>query len=124
MQYLTYEEYTKIGGTLDSAAFNRNIDRACGMIDNHTQGRLKAFESVPAEVKPLCRDLVEYITVNVVDKAVTSRSQSAAGVSESISYVTKSANDYYFDVCQIMVDYLSDVKTANGIPILYRGAQS
>ena len=124
MQYLTYEEYTEIGGTLDSAAFNRNIDRACGMIDNHTQGRLKAFETVPTEVKPLCRDLVEYITVNVVDKAVTSRSQSAGGVSESISYTVKTADEYFFDICQLMVDYLSLVVTANGVPVLYRGAQS
>lgn len=124
MQYLTYEEYMEIGGVLDLTAFNRNIDRACGMIDNHTQGRLKAFETVPAEVKPLCRDLVEYITANVVDKAVMSRSQSAGGVSESESYATKTADDFFFDVCQLMVDHLSQVKTATGVPILYRGAAS
>ena len=33
MTYLTYTEYKEIGG-LDEAAFNRNIDRACAMIDN------------------------------------------------------------------------------------------
>lgn len=124
MHYLTYEEYTKIGGTLDSAAFMRNIDRACGMIDNHTQGRLKTFEEIPPEAKPLCRDLVEYIAANVVDKAVASHSQSAGGVSESISYNIKTADDFFFDICAIMVDYLSQVYTANGVPVLYRGAQS
>ena len=124
MQYLTYEEYTEIGGTLSSTAFSRNIDRACGMIDNHTQGRLKCFESVPEEVKPLCRDLVEYITANVVDKSVTSKSQSAGGVSESEHYAVKTADDFFFDICQLMVDYLSQVKTENGVPILYRGAMS
>ena len=41
MQYLTYEEYTEIGGTLDLAAFNRNIDRACGIIDNATHNRIE-----------------------------------------------------------------------------------
>lgn len=124
MLYLTYDEYTRIGGTLDSAAFNRNIDRACGMIDNHTQGRLKAFAEMPPEVKPLCRDLVEYISANVVDKAVTSRTQTAGGVSESVNYNIKTADDFFFDICGIMVDYLSQVHTKNGVPILYRGAQS
>lgn len=124
MVYLTYEEYLKIGGTLDIAAFNRNIDRAYGIIDNHTQGRLHLFAEIPQEVKPLCRDVVEYIAVNVVDKAISARSQSAGGVSESISYVVKTADEYFFDLCQLMADYLSQVTTASGVPILYRGAQS
>lgn len=124
MHYLTYEEYKEIGGTLELAAFNRNIDHACGMIDNHTQGRLAAFETIPGEVKPLCRDLVEYIATNTVDKAVASHSQSAGGVSESVSYAVKTADEFFFDICGIMVDYLSQVYTTNGVPVLYRGAGS
>lgn len=124
MQYLTYDQYSNIGGVLDSTAFNRNIDRACGMIDNHTQGRLAMFDKIPDEVFPLCRDLVEYITVNVVSKAVTSQSQTVGGTSESVSYSVKTADDFFFDICQMMVDYLSNVKTPNGVPILYKGATS
>ena len=86
MQYLTYEEYTEIGGTLEETAFNRNIDRACAMIDIRTQSRLEAFESIPQIVKIVCADLVGYISTNTVEKPiVSSKSQSAGGVSESES---------------------------------------
>ena len=124
MQYLTYEEYAEIGGTLDLTAFNRNIDRACAMIDIRTQSRLKAFESIPQIVKIVCADLVGYISTNSVEKPiVTSKSQSAGGVSESESYATKTAEDFANDLDRIL-EPLGVVKTKNGISILYRGAMS
>ena len=124
MQYLTYEEYTEIGGTLNLTAFNRNIDRACSMVDDRTQSRLECFEKIPKIVKVVCADLVDYIANNSVNKAVvTSKSQSAGGVSESESYATKTADDYSADLDKIF-EPLGIVKTKNGISILYRGAMS
>ena len=124
MQYLTYEEYTEIGGTLDLTAFNRNIDRACVMIDIRTQSRIEAFENVPQIVKIVCADLVGYIATNTVEKPfVSSRSQSAGGVSESESYSVKTADVYLADLERIF-EPLGVVKTANGIRIDYRGAMS
>jgi hypothetical protein len=124
MQYLTYEEYTEIGGTLDLTAFKRNIDRACTMIDIRTQSRLECFENIPQIVKIVCADLVGYIATNTVDKAiVTSRSQSAGGVSESESYATKTVEDYSADLDRIF-EPLAVVKTKNGISLLYKGAMS
>ena len=124
MTYLSFEEYSNMGGVLDLTAFNRNIDRACGMIDNRTQSRLECFEEIPQIVKVVCTDLVDYIATNRVDKTiVTSKSQSAGGVSESESYATKTAEDYSADLDRIF-EPLSVVKTENGISITYRGAMS
>lgn len=123
MIYLTYEEYAEIGGTLDETAFDRNIDRACTMIDIRTQSRLEKFGDIPRIVKIVCADLVSYIANNTVDKSVTSRSQSAGGVSESESYATKTAEDFANDLDKIF-EPLALVKTKNGISILYRGAMS
>ena len=124
MQYLTYEEYSEIGGTLDLTAFKRNIDRACAMIDIRTQSRLEAFDSIPQIVKMVCADLVEYIATNTVEKPiVTSKSQSAGGVSESESYAVKTAEDFANDLDRI-IEPLALVKTKNGISILYGGAMS
>ena len=124
MVYLTYDEYKAIGGTLDLTAFNRNIDRACAMVDVRTQSRLKTFESIPDIVKVVCRDLVEYITENKVEKPnVSSRSQSAGGVSESESYTVKTAIDFSSDLDRIF-EALIPVETANGVSIMYRGAQA
>ena len=125
MIYLTYEEYSEVGGILDLTAFNRNIDRACGVIDSATDNRIECMEEVPQRAKALCRDLVEYLARNNTNEiAVTSRSQSAGGVSESESYATKTADDIYGDIQNMLYDYLGNEKTDNGIPLLYRGAMS
>lgn len=125
MTYLTYEEYSNsLGGALDLTAFSRNIDRACCMIDIRTQSRLECFEEVPQIVKVVCVDLVDYIAKNTVEKPmVTSKSQSAGGVSESESYATKTAEDYSADLDRIF-EPLEVVKTKNGISVLYKGAMS
>lgn len=124
MRYLTYEEYMEMGGTLDLTAFIRNIDRACAMIDIRTQSRLESFSDVPKIVKIVCGDLVEYISTNTVQKSVvTSKSQTAGGVSESESYSVKTADDFANDLDRIF-EPLSMVKTGNGFSIMYRGAMS
>ena len=121
MNYLTYDEYQEIGGELDLTAFSRNIDRACAMIDNRTQNRLKCFEEMPRLVKIVCVDLIDYISSNTVDKTVSSKSQSANGVSESESYVIKSVEEYSADLDRI-IEPLATITTKNGVSILYRGA--
>jgi hypothetical protein len=123
MIYLTYTEYKEIGGTLEETAFIRNIDRACGMIDNRTQSRLECFEEIPQIVKVVCADLVDYIATNTVDKPiVTSKSQSAGGVSESESYATKIDDEINCEMLNIVYDYLATEKDDCGTPLMYRGA--
>lgn len=124
MTYLTYTEYKEIGGTLEETAFIRNIDRACGIIDNATHNRIESMKKVPQKVKPLCRDLLEHLVENNSTKIITSKSQSAGGVSESESYATKTADDVYGDIQNIIYDYLGNEKDDNGTPLLYRGAMS
>lgn len=123
MQYLTYEEYQEIGGTLDLTAFNRNIDRACAFIDASTQNRLQSVLEVSTKVKACVRDLVEYLANNVSSgKAVTSKSQSAGGVSESESYATKTTDEINCEMLNIVYDYLATEKDDCGTPLMYRGA--
>ena len=125
MIYLTYEEYSNMGGICDLTAFNRNIDRACGVIDNATHNRVDCMAEVPQRAKALCRDLVEYLARNdTTEIAVTSRSQSAGGVSESESYATKTTDDVYGDIQNMIYDYLLNVTDDKGVPLLYRGAMS
>ena len=125
MIYLTYGEYAEMGGICDLTAFNRNIDRACGIIDNATHNRIECMADVPQRAKALCRDLVEYLARNdTTEISVTSRSQSAGGVSESESYATKTADDVYGDIQNMVYDYLLNVADDKGTPLLYRGAMS
>ena len=122
MTYLTYEEYSNMGGVLDLTAFNRNIDRACGVIDNATHNRIECMAEVPQRAKALCRNLVEYLArYSTSDMVVSSRSQSAGGVSESESYVTKTDVELQADIDNIIADYLMTETDDNGTPLLYRG---
>ena len=122
MQYLDYQEYVSIGGICDAAAFNRNIDRACGIIDNATHNRIEDMAEVPQRAKALCRDLVEYLArYSTSDMVVSSRSQSAGGVSESESYVTKTEVELQADIDNMIADYLLAETDDNGTPLLYRG---
>lgn len=123
MQYITYSEYNSMGGVCDLTAFDRYIDRACGIIDVATHNRIEAMESVPRQAKAACRDLVEYLANNAdtSEKTVASRSQSAGSVSESESYVAKSVDDMRNDVDNLLFDYLGSVTDDKGIPLLYRG---
>ena len=122
MIYLTYQEYLNIGGICDLTAFNRFSDRAFSIIDDATHNRIEYMANVPQRAKALCRDLVEYLARNnTTEIAVTSRSQSAGGVSESESYATKTADDMYGDIQNMIYDYLLNVTDDNGTPLLYRG---
>lgn len=123
MQYLTYEEYSEIGGTLDLAAFNRSIDRACGVIDMYTRNRLWCATIVSHRVKACVRALVDFLDANNSGGvAVTSRSQSAGGVSESENYATKTLEDVNNEAYSIVYDYLVMETDDCGTPLLYRGA--
>lgn len=125
MQYLTYEEYTEIGGTLDLTAFKRNIDRVCGFVDTHTFGRLQKSSSVSRMVKACVRDCIEYLASNVSSgKAVTSKSQSAGGVSESESYATKTLDEVNAEMFNIVYEYLANELDVDGVPLMYRGASN
>lgn len=122
MHYLTYDEYKGIGGTLDLTAFERNIVRASGIIDTATHKRIESMAMMPIAVKCLCRDLAEYLNINVSrETMVTSRSQSAGAVSESESYAVKSKDEMQSDIDDMVRDYLMPVTNDKGTPLLYRG---
>jgi hypothetical protein len=123
MQYVEYQEYLDIGGVCDSTAFNRNIERACSVIDKATQNRIQEMAKVPERVKHLCRDLVEYFASNFgSSKQVSSHSQSAGGVSESESFVIRSIEERAGEIDDMITDYLINITDDNGTPLLYRGA--
>ena len=122
MQYLTYEEYKAIGGICDSTAFNRNITKATAVIDTETHKRVWGMETIPEQVKALCRDLVElYYRNNTSEKVITSQSQSAGAVSESVSYATVTQEEVKKAADDLVYDYLMSVDDDNGTPLLYRG---
>lgn len=125
MQYLEYPEYKDMGGTLEPAAFNRHIHRACGIIDNATHKRIEKMSNVPEQVKSLCSELVNYLSMhNGTEINIASKSQSSGPVSESESYNVKSKEEQAQDINDMVCDYLLSVEDDNGTPLLYRGCSA
>lgn len=124
MLYLTYEEFTNMGGTLDETAFNRYCVKACAVIDAETKCRVEAMATVPDKIKYLCYELIGYLdkAAELASSNVAGRSQSAGSVSESESYfAAKTADEQNAEMVAVISDYLSGVKDDIGTPLLYKG---
>jgi len=123
-QYLTYREYTALGGTLAETPFNLLEFEARKEIDNRTYGRLKTIINQRQEVKLCDNNLISllkgYAENNARDKGKLSEntdgySVTYAGVSAELTKTQKS------EVKRIIETYLGECKLENGTPYLYRG---
>lgn len=86
-QYLSYEEYQSLGGTLDETPFNIAEFYSRREIDLRTLNRLIGVEEIPNEVK-----LCTYNLINLIDKyrnQNTSNGLASESVGDySVSYIT------------------------------------
>lgn len=95
-QYLTYDEYQELGGTLDQTPFNL-LEFACRkQIDENTQNRLKDIETsdIPSEVK-----LCIFNLINCVEKYNETINNASGNVESenidgySVKYITATQID-------------------------------
>ena len=89
-QYLTYSEYTNLGGTLEEMPFNLLEFRSRKEIDNRTNSRLKNFSEQIQDVK-----LCDYVLIEKINIFVKSENRDRSVSSEntdgySVSYVSAS----------------------------------
>ena len=130
-QYLTYEDYRLLGGTLDLTPFNLLEFEARRIIDTRTQNRLKDLEysEIPQEVKLCMLSMINNITnykttlTNASNNNISSENIDGYNVSylnaTSISDIIKSKK-YEFE--DIMNNYLIGV-VVNGEHIMYLGVR-
>ena len=121
-QYLEYDEYKELGGTLAETPFNILEYEAQLNIDNHTYGRLKSLDEQLTETKMciynLMNTLQSYAKGNEKGKNVASEntdgySVSYVGISREL---TKAQQD---EVKGIIETYLSECRLPDGTPYLY-----
>ena len=127
-QYLTYEEFMTLGGTISKMPFNILEFETRNRINNRTQNRINNMKDKPQEVK-LCvnamiNTLSQYIADSSKDINKNVASESIDGY--SVSYITGSQvqeaiKSKRSELEDIMQTYLGNVKTSDGIPVLYLG---
>ena len=125
-QYLNYEEYTSLGGTLDIMPFNILEFESRKRIDSRTQNRLNNIEEIPQEVKMCMYAIMNTIESSIKDKRTSSvASESIDGYSItylSPSEVAQSISTKETELEDIMFNYLLNVIVDN-TPLLYLGVK-
>ena len=125
-QYLTYEEYKSLGGTLGEMPFNILELKARQIINERTQNRLKDVEEIPQEVKICVYDLI-----NTMNKYNLSNNSTSSNVSSenidgySVTYksgteLTEEQKKQYDDVME--TDLYGVI--VDNTPILYLGVNT
>ena len=122
-QYLSYEEYQALGGTLDLTPFNLLEYNARKRIDEKTFGRLTNLTNIPQEVKLCVFELInvlESYTTTSENKGVSSENIDGYSISYTTpnKSITEAKNSELDD---IITNYLANI-TIDNIPVLYRGA--
>lgn len=121
--YITYDEYTQMGGTAAEAAFPRLEYMARKRIDQYTQSRVKAMQEVPEAVKRCAVELVN--AMKTTDPTKTASEAALTGFSNdgySESYgEALTAETYESNLYEIIRVMLSGECDDNGTPLLYLG---
>ena len=123
-QYLTYQEYLALGGTLDEMPFNLLEFDARKKIDERTFGRLvdkgQEYQEVKLCVYNMITILNSYSSYDTQNKAISS--ESIDGYSISYGTPQKSTTEAKnSELENIMNSYLANV-IIDDVPVLYRGA--
>lgn len=128
-QYLRYEEYKGLGGTLDLMPFNILEFEARRKIDERTQQRLQNVEVLPQAVKlctyHLINTIYQYIKDNDKNNDRNIASENIDGYSVSYisgSQITEIMNAKNDELNDIIRTYLIGV-VVNGEHIMYLGVE-
>lgn len=125
-QYLTYDEYEALGGTIDQTPFNLLEFEARRKIDERTFGRLKNVVELPQEVKMCMFALIN--SINSYGSSTSENNKNIASESTdgySVSYVTGGAiqeiiKSKSVELNDIITTYLLGV-IVNNEHVLYLG---
>ena len=123
-QYLTYQEYQLLGGTLEEMPFNLLEFNARKKIDERTFGRLidkgQEYKEVKLCIYNMIITLNSYSSYDTQNKAISS--ESTDGYSISYGTPQKSTTEAKNSELEDIIDtYLSNL-IVDDVPVLYRGA--
>ena len=123
-EYLTYEEYKALGGTLDLLPFNLLEYEARRKINIRTFNRLVGIDEIPQEVK-----MCEYKMINSINEDIKANSNGNVASESidgySVSYITGSQIEETMkaknnELDDIITTYLAMV-IVNGQHLIYCG---
>lgn len=126
MQYLTYDEYRRMGGELDETDFSAKEQEAEMEINFLTDRRLVLDTAIPQEVKNLVFNLIDLIgqksAYETTDKGMM---LSASNDGVTATYAKQTAQEfldgYEDNLKKMIVKYLYGLTNQAGESLIYRG---
>lgn len=125
-QYLTYDEYKKLGGTLKETPFNILELEAQKSIDKYTFGRLKNLDTQINEVKICIYNLINLYNSynNYIEQNKSISSENIDGYSISYNQATESISKAKInEIKGIIKNDLAECYLEDGTPYLYCGVK-
>lgn len=123
-QYLSYDEYVALGGTLEETPFSILELEARKNVDKYTFGRLIDLEEQINEVKLCVYNLINLINAYniymVLDKSIANESIDGYSVSYNLANESTSKTKTE-EIKSIIKTYLAECKLEDGTPYLYCG---
>lgn len=139
-RYLTYDEYTEVGGTLDETEFNYYAYEAESYIDWYTFNRLHNMTEIPDAVKRcevylirLIQERLAALGISTVDgngnadnslKSILSQSNDGVSVSYNSLGARDAISGLSNEIKQTIDRFLAGVTNELGRKLLYRGLYS
>ena len=125
-QYLTYQEYQLLGGTLEEMPFNLLEFEARKEIDKYTFGRLINLEEQKDEVKLCVYNLINTLEGYNQDTGRNKNISSESTDGYNVSYgtnTTETTKAKQSEIKSIINTYLSNLALEDETPYLYRGTK-
>lgn len=119
-QYLTYNEYKSLGGTLDQNSFSLLEYNARKEIDLRTRNRLKDLETIPEDVKLCVYNLINSIQVYVQDASVGKTSERVGNYSVNYGNASEIIKSKKSEIDDIILSDLYGV-IVNNEHVIYCG---
>lgn len=126
MQYLTYDEYKRMGGELEETEFTTKEQEAEMEINFQTDRRLVTDTAIPQEVKNLVFDLVDLINRKAVyETSGTGTMLSSSNDGVTATYAKQTAQEfldgYDGSLKKLITKYLYGLTNQAGESLIYRG---
>ena len=123
--YLTYDDYTAMGGAADPVKFERMETKSRRLIDKMTHGRIRNEDPVRRVVK-MC--MFEMISCMAADEAMTGAGgREVTAVSNdgvSMTYASQGEGGTSKRMAAIVKEWLDGESTPDGINLLYCGVDA
>lgn len=108
-QYLKYNEYLELGGSVAETPFNILEFEARRKIDKRTQGRLKGVENIPQEVK-----ICVFNLINSIKKYAESET---SGNNEKNNIASESTDGYSVTYNTITLDRVQEIIKSKNVEL-------